>query len=141
MFNLRVRSVRVSNELGAGKAHAARSVLAVSVVIGLAEGTVMACIIYSLRDVWGWAFTTDVEVVQHVAFTAPYLAALALLYAFGAILSGMYVRQQLGSNSSELVRFETKERRETSHRHKLRYIHKEMEKVRPMFSRVFTSCS
>lgn len=87
-FGCGVCSVRVSSELGAGKAHAARSVLAVSVVIGLVYGIVMAGLIYSLRDVWGWAFSNDFEVVQHVAHTAPYLAVLATLYAFGAILSG-----------------------------------------------------
>jgi len=87
----------VSNELGAGKAHAARSVLAVSMVTGLVHGIVMASFIYSLRDTWGWAFTNDYEVVQHVAHTAPYLAVLALLFAIGAILSG-------SSNSSAEVR-------------------------------------
>lgn len=82
-------SVRVSNELGAGKAHAARSAVAVAVLLALVDGTVMACSIYSLRDRWGWAFTNDFEVVQHVAQTAPYLAALSFLYALGAILSGV----------------------------------------------------
>lgn len=80
--------MRVSNELGAGKAHAARSAVAVAVLLALVDGTVMACSIYSLRDRWGWAFTNDFEVVQHVAQTAPYLAALSFLYALGAILSG-----------------------------------------------------
>jgi len=75
--------------LGAGKAHAARSALAVSVFTGLVHGMVMATLIYSLRHTWGWAFTNDYEVVQHVARIAPYLAILALLYALGAILSGL----------------------------------------------------
>jgi MATE family multidrug resistance protein len=78
----------VANKLGAGKAHAARSVVAKSLVTGLVCGTVMASLTYSLREVWGWAFSNDFEVVQHVAHTAPYLAVLAILYAFGAVLSG-----------------------------------------------------
>lgn len=82
-------SVRVSNELGAGKPHAARSVVVVSMVIGVLNGAIMASLIYSLRDVWGWAFTNDAEVVQQVAHTAPYLAVLALIYAVQAILSGV----------------------------------------------------
>ena len=54
----------MSNELGAGKPHAARSVVVVSMVIGVLNGAMMASLIYSLRDVWGWAFTNDAEVVQ-----------------------------------------------------------------------------
>jgi MATE family multidrug resistance protein len=60
-------------------------------VIGVLNGAIMASLIYSLRDVWGWAFTNDAEVVQQVAHTAPYLAVLALIYAVQAILSGMLV--------------------------------------------------
>nr|XP_024390353.1 protein DETOXIFICATION 16-like isoform X3 [Physcomitrium patens] len=82
-------SVRVSNELGAGKAHAARSAVAVSVSIGLANGVSVASSIYLLRDVWGNAFTSDLEVSQLVAHTAPYLAVLAVLYACQAVLSGV----------------------------------------------------
>jgi len=82
-------SVRVSNELGAGKAHSARLVVAVSVALGIVYGCVMASLIYSLRDVWGWAFTNDFEVVNHVAHDAPHLAVLAILYGIGAILSGV----------------------------------------------------
>lgn len=67
----------MSNELGAGKPHAARSVVVVSMVIGVLNGAIMASLIYSLRDVWGWAFTNDAEVVQQVAHTVPYLAVLA----------------------------------------------------------------
>ncbi|KAG0592969.1 hypothetical protein KC19_1G294200 [Ceratodon purpureus] len=82
-------SVRVANELGAGKAHAARSVVAVSLFIATVYGIVMASLIFSLRDVWGWAFSNDSEVVQHVAHTAPYLAVIAALYALGAALTGV----------------------------------------------------
>jgi len=79
----------VSNELGAGMAHAARSVVVVSLVIGSVNGTVMASLIYSLRNVWGWGFSNDADVVEYVAHTAPYLAVLSILYAAQAILSGM----------------------------------------------------
>ena len=79
----------MANELGAGKAHAARSVVAVSLFIATVYGIVMASLIFSLRDVWGWAFSNDSEVVQHVAHTAPYLAVIAALYALGAALTGI----------------------------------------------------
>ncbi|KAG0580689.1 hypothetical protein KC19_4G191800 [Ceratodon purpureus] len=82
-------SVRVSNELGAGKPHAARSVVAVSLVLGLVNGSIMASLIYSLRNVWGWGFTNDAEVVQQVAHIVPYLSGLAIIYAIQAILSGV----------------------------------------------------
>lgn len=71
--------------------HAARSAVAVSLGIGLLEGGVMASLIYSLRDVWGWGFSNDAEVVHHVASVAPCLAVLALIYAVQAILSGTLV--------------------------------------------------
>jgi len=78
----------VSNELGAGKPNAARSAVGVSLVLGLMEGAVMALLIFSLRNVWGWAFSNDEEVVYLVSCIAPYLAALALLYSLQSILSG-----------------------------------------------------
>ena len=81
----------MSNELGAGKPHAARSVVAVSLCIGILDGGIMASLIYSLRDVWGWGFSNDTEVVKHVAYTAPYLAGVAIIYSVQAILSGTLV--------------------------------------------------
>lgn len=93
--------MRVSNELGAGDAARARSAVAVSVGMGLMDGTVMASLIYSLRHKWGWAFTSDAEVVQDVARTAPYLAVIALLYVIGANLSGWPI-------SSSIHRLHTK---------------------------------
>lgn len=81
-------SVRVSNELGAGKPNAARLSVAVSMGIGLVNGLVMAIVIILLRHVWGWTFCNEQEVVDRVASTAPFLAVLAFLYGCQAILSG-----------------------------------------------------
>ena len=88
VYKLGECSVRVSNELGAGKPKAARSAVAVSMGIGLVNGLVMALLILLLRNVWGWTFSNDQEVVDRVASTAPYLAVLAFLYGCQAILSG-----------------------------------------------------
>ena len=82
-------NVRVSNELEAVKLHAACSVVAVSMVIGLPNDISMASLIYSLRNVWDWSFTNNIEVVQDIAHTTPYLSGLAIIYSVQAIISGI----------------------------------------------------
>ncbi|QCD92269.1 solute carrier family 13 [Vigna unguiculata] len=81
-------SIRVSNELGAGRPWiarlAVRVVLAIAVVQGLLIGTVMILV----RNVWGYAYSNEVEVVKYVAIMFPILAASNFLDGLQCVLSG-----------------------------------------------------
>ncbi|KAF8022560.1 hypothetical protein BT93_F0159 [Corymbia citriodora subsp. variegata] len=81
-------STRVSNELGAGKPQAAR--LAVYVVLSMAvtEGILVGIVLISIRNVWGYAYSDETEVVEYVAIMMPILAASNFLDGLQCVLSG-----------------------------------------------------
>lgn len=81
-------STRVSNELGAGKPQAAR--LAVYVVLGMAVtvGTIVGIVLISIRNIWGYAYSNDVQVVRYVAIMLPIVAASNFLDGLQCVLSG-----------------------------------------------------
>lgn len=81
-------STRVSNELGAGKPLAAR--LAVYVVLSMAvtEGILVGIVLISIRNVWGYAYSDETEVVDYVAIMMPILAASNFLDGLQCVLSG-----------------------------------------------------
>ncbi|XP_048139179.1 protein DETOXIFICATION 16-like [Rhodamnia argentea] len=81
-------STRVSNELGAGKPLAAR--LAVYVVLSTAvtEGILVGIVLISIRNVWGYAYSDETEVVDYVAVMMPILAASNFLDGLQCVLSG-----------------------------------------------------
>lgn len=82
-------STRVSNELGAGRPQAAKAAVTIGVSMGLLEGTLMASLLYSVRNVWGWAFTSEQEVVDYVARCTPLLATLAVMDSIQGVVSGV----------------------------------------------------
>ncbi|KAJ4850872.1 hypothetical protein Tsubulata_007111 [Turnera subulata] len=81
-------STRVSNELGAGRPHAAK--LAVQIVIFLAvlEGLSVNLILFALRGVWGYLYTTEGEVVRYLASVMPVLVVSNFMDGMQAVLSG-----------------------------------------------------
>ncbi|XP_074316582.1 protein DETOXIFICATION 16-like [Silene latifolia] len=82
-------STRVSNELGAGHPKIAR--LAVSVVLFLAitESIVVGIILISIRNIWGYAYSNEKEVIRYVAIMLPILAASNFLDGIQSVLSGI----------------------------------------------------
>ncbi|KAJ3692393.1 hypothetical protein LUZ60_012743 [Juncus effusus] len=82
-------STRVSNELGAGKPQAAK--LAVSVVLCLAiiDGLIIGLILILIRNVWGYAYSNEEEVVKYVAIMLPILAVSNILDGIQSVLSGV----------------------------------------------------
>ncbi|TYJ07453.1 hypothetical protein E1A91_A11G004500v1 [Gossypium mustelinum] len=72
-------STRVSNELGAGNPEAAR--LAVNVVIAMAifEALLVGSILMLIRNILGYAYSNEVEVVKYVAALLPLVATSNLL--------------------------------------------------------------
>ncbi|KAB1220004.1 MATE efflux family protein 7 [Morella rubra] len=81
-------STRVSNELGAGHSGSAR--LAVHVVLGMAitEGILVGSVMILIRNIWGYAYSDEIEVVRYVAIMMPILAISNFLDGLQNVLSG-----------------------------------------------------
>ncbi|KEH26973.1 protein DETOXIFICATION 16 [Medicago truncatula] len=81
-------SIRVSNELGAGHPQAARLAVCVVVVIAVIESILVGGVIILVRNLWGYAYSNEEEVVNYVATMMPILAVSHLLDGMQAVLSG-----------------------------------------------------
>ncbi|PON70181.1 Multi antimicrobial extrusion protein [Parasponia andersonii] len=89
-FNAAI-SVRVSNELGAGNARAAKfSVLVVSVT-SMAIGFVVMCVVFATEDYFPYLFTTSEAVAKETTKLAFLLAITMLLNSLQPVLSGVAV--------------------------------------------------
>lgn len=88
-------SIRVSNELGAGHPQAARLAVCVVVVIAVIESILVGGVIILVRNLWGYAYSNEEEVVNYVATMMPILAVSHLLDGMQAVLSGFYFKQLL----------------------------------------------
>ncbi|XP_052164179.1 protein DETOXIFICATION 33-like [Oryza glaberrima] len=89
-FNAAI-SVRVSNELGAGRPRAARLAIAVVLVSSVAIGVAFFAAVLLLRDVYGAPFTGSPEVVRAVASLGVVFAFSLLLNSVQPVLSGVAV--------------------------------------------------
>lgn len=83
-------STRVANELGAGNAKAAKLAFWIVLVIATMEAVIVSTILFFCRYILGHAFSSDREVVNHVADMVPILCIAIILDAFQAVLSGFY---------------------------------------------------
>ncbi|RDX57846.1 Protein DETOXIFICATION 16, partial [Mucuna pruriens] len=81
-------SIRVSNELGAGRPWTARLAVRVVVVIAIIEGILIGTLMILIRNIWGYAYSNEVEVVKYVATMFPILAASNFLDGIQCVLSG-----------------------------------------------------
>ncbi|KAJ7545616.1 hypothetical protein O6H91_08G003900 [Diphasiastrum complanatum] len=93
-------STRVSNELGAKDLRAIRAVVYVAMFLALTDATLTAGILMAIRNIWGWAFNNEVEVVQYVATIMPLVAATSFFDAVQGVLQGVIRgsgRQSLGA--------------------------------------------
>ncbi|QCD85415.1 multidrug resistance protein [Vigna unguiculata] len=81
-------STRVSNELGAGHPRAARLAVYFVFIMAIIEGTLIGAVMILLRNIWGYAYSNEVEVVQYVAIMLPILALSIFLDALQCVLSG-----------------------------------------------------
>ncbi|XP_042509533.1 protein DETOXIFICATION 33-like [Macadamia integrifolia] len=89
-FNAAI-SVRVSNELGAGKPGAAKfSVLVVSTT-SIAIGLVCMALVLGTRDHFPYLFSNSAEVRKEVTNLAPLLATTVLLNSLQPVLSGVAI--------------------------------------------------
>ena len=87
MFDI-LYSTRVSNELGAGNPEAARLAVWVVIIMAICEGLLIGSILILIRNVWGYAYSNEVEVVKYVAAMIPFVAASNFLDSLQCVLSG-----------------------------------------------------
>ncbi|XBH94390.1 hypothetical protein VPH35_085177 [Triticum aestivum] len=82
-------STRVSNELGAGRPEAARLATRVIMVLGLAAGVVLGLLMLSVRNIWGYAYSNEKEVVEYIARMMPLLSVSIIFDNLQCVLSGI----------------------------------------------------
>ncbi|KAH7528670.1 hypothetical protein FEM48_Zijuj05G0096700 [Ziziphus jujuba var. spinosa] len=81
-------SIRVSNELGAGHPEAARLAVHVVLVLVIAEGLLLGAVLMLIRNIWGYAYSNEAEVVEYLAKMMPILAISNFVDGLQSVLSG-----------------------------------------------------
>lgn len=89
-FNAAI-SVRVSNELGAGKARTAKFAVLVVSMTSVSIGVVCMAVVYATRDYFPYLFTTSVAVAEETTQLAVLLGITVLLNSLQPVLSGVAV--------------------------------------------------
>ncbi|XP_010427944.1 PREDICTED: protein DETOXIFICATION 14-like [Camelina sativa] len=82
-------STRVANELGAGKPKQARTAVYTVMVITGVESIMVGVIVFAARNVFGYLFSSEIEVVDYVRSMAPLVALSVIFDALHAVLSGV----------------------------------------------------
>ncbi|XP_043708448.1 protein DETOXIFICATION 33-like isoform X4 [Telopea speciosissima] len=89
-FNIGI-SVRVSNELGAGKPRAAKFAILVVSATSISIGLVCMALVLGTRDYFPYIFTNTAEVRKEVTKLAPLLAVTVLLNSLQPVSSGVAI--------------------------------------------------
>ncbi|XP_051216685.1 protein DETOXIFICATION 16 [Lolium perenne] len=82
-------STRVSNELGAGQPNAARLATQVIMVLGILSSLSVGLLMILVRNLWGYAYSNEKEVVDYISRIMPILAVTFLFDDMQCILSGI----------------------------------------------------
>ena len=82
-------SIRVSNELGAGNAKAAKFSVLVVLVTSVAIGVVCMSIVFATKDYFPYLFTTSEAVAKETSQLAILLGITVLLNSLQNVLSGI----------------------------------------------------
>lgn len=90
MFLFHFVSTRVSNELGAGRSAAAKLAGCVVVTMATIEGLLLATILILIRNIWGYAYSSEPEVVEYLATMLPIVAISSFLDGLQCVLSGSH---------------------------------------------------
>uniref|UniRef100_A0A1S4D6N7 Protein DETOXIFICATION 9-like n=1 Tax=Nicotiana tabacum TaxID=4097 RepID=A0A1S4D6N7_TOBAC len=83
-------STRISNELGARNPKAARNSICAVFTLATVEFLIASGILFLLRNLWGYAFTHEQEVVNLLKEITPLLCLSMFLNTVVAVLSGAY---------------------------------------------------
>lgn len=81
-------STRVSNELGAGRPHAAHLATRVVMVLAIVVGILIGLAMILVRNLWGYAYSNEEEVVKYISKMMPILAVSFLFDCVQCVLSG-----------------------------------------------------
>ncbi|XP_069152176.1 protein DETOXIFICATION 16-like [Solanum lycopersicum] len=81
-------STRVSNELGAGKTKAAKLAARTVLLLATVEGLLLSGIAVAARNVWGYLYTNEDEVVKYLSTIMPVLALSNFMDGIQGVLSG-----------------------------------------------------
>ncbi|CAL5333482.1 unnamed protein product [Camellia sinensis] len=82
-------SVRVSNELGAGRPQAARLAICIALSLVVTEGILVATIMILGRKFWGYCYSTEEMVVRYVAEMMILLSGSHFVDGIQSVLSGI----------------------------------------------------
>ncbi|RVW79710.1 Protein detoxification 16 [Vitis vinifera] len=82
-------SVRVSNELGAGRPQSARLAIYVVLFMVTIEGVLVATILISGHKFWGYSYSNEEKVVKYVGEIIGVGCSIPLLGWYSSVLSGM----------------------------------------------------
>ncbi|GMN38681.1 hypothetical protein TIFTF001_007915 [Ficus carica] len=82
-------STRVSNELGAGNAQAARIATFAAMILAVIETSIVSTALFASRRVFGYSFSNEKEVVDYVTDMAPLVCVSVILDSIQGVLSGV----------------------------------------------------
>ncbi|XP_051114959.1 protein DETOXIFICATION 16 isoform X2 [Andrographis paniculata] len=82
-------STRVSNEVGAGHPRAAELAVGVVLVMAISEGLLVGLLLCLIRNIWGYAYSNEKQVVDYVAAMMPILAISNFMDGLQCVLSGI----------------------------------------------------
>ncbi|THG21673.1 hypothetical protein TEA_000302 [Camellia sinensis var. sinensis] len=82
-------SIRVSNELGAGRPQAARLAICIALSLVVTEGILVATIMILGRKFWGYCYSTEEMVVRYVAEMMILLSGSHFVDGIQSVLSGI----------------------------------------------------
>ena len=100
------RSVRVSNELGAGHPKAASFSVKVVTIVSFTVASTIAVVLMSLRDYLSYVFTKGDDVARAVSAMTPLLAVTIVFNGIQPVLSGtLLLLIKLSRSSNVLATF------------------------------------
>ncbi|XP_078157568.1 protein DETOXIFICATION 16-like isoform X3 [Carex rostrata] len=82
-------SIRVSNELGSGNPRGIQLSVFAAFIICLTGGIIVAIITIFVRNIWGFLYSNETEVVKYVSAMMPVLAASDFMDGIQCTLSGV----------------------------------------------------
>lgn len=91
MLDCEFLSVRVANELGAGRPKAARLAVFMATFMVALESIVAVAVIIVGRKIWGYCFSSEEDVISYVSDMMILIAVTNLADGVLSVLNGTYI--------------------------------------------------
>lgn len=88
-------SIRLSNLLGAEDPKAAHLAVRVVLILAVSQGILLGLGLILIRNIWGYVYSNDVQVVRYVAAMIPILATSNFIDGIQCVLSGFPLKTYL----------------------------------------------